>query len=371
MISNLITKYLNGEASEEEIAQIYEWIDISESNKNEFIDLKKTWAMLPVSDEHLEAEWEKLKIKKSENKPFKIVSILKYAAILILLVTISKLTWNRYSLESVEPKDIVLEIEDQNISIKLNRKNQNLLQDSQKVIATHNENELIYETQTTSQPISYHTLNIPYGKTFKVVLSDSTVVHLNSGTTFKYPKQFGTNSNRDVYLQGEAYFEVHKDKKHPFMVSCNGINIQVLGTKFNVNAYANNEEISCVLVEGSVKLSEQGNIENNMLLIPNQKGTWHPNSKTFISKLVTTNLHTSWLRNELNFEAAHFSEISKKLERSFDVTIENNNSFLENQEFTGTINTKTSSIEDILDLLSIDTPFEYTKKENIIKINYK
>ncbi len=369
MISNLIIKYLNGEASEAEISQIYDWIDRSESNKNEFIAMKKTWAMMPFLDENTQQEWEKLQLKIPKNKTFNPSHIFKYAAIIMLFVAIGSLIYNRLAPAPSVPKDIVLEIQDQNRSIKLNAKNQDLFYNSDKVIAKHTENELVYNTKTTSQPLSYHTLNIPFGKTFKVILSDSSVVYLNSGSVFKYPKQFGSHSNRNVFLQGEAYFEIKKDEKHPFTVSSESINIQVLGTKFNVNAYANNPEIACVLVEGSVKLSEVENSKNALLLTPNQKGTWLPASKTFASKSVKTTTYISWIKNELIFEAARFSEISKKLERSFDVKIDNDYPYLETQEFTGTINTKTSNIENILDLLSIDTPFEYTKVGSVIKIS--
>ena len=369
MISKLIIKYLNGEASEDEIAQIYAWIDLSESNKKKFISYKKTWAMIPDLDENLNSDWEKIQLNIPKNRSLKVARSFKYAAALIVFLAIGKLTYNLFSNNTMEPKDIVLEMQDQNKSIKLNTRNQSLPYKKDKVIVTQTEHELVYETKTTLQPISYHTLTIPFGKTFKVILSDSSVVYLNSGSVFKYPKQFGTHDNRNVFLQGEAYFEIKKDEEHPFTVNSEGINIQVLGTKFNVSAYANNQEISCVLVEGSVKLSEQKNTKNTLLLAPNQKGTWMPTSKSFASKSVKTALYTSWVKNELIFEAVPFSEISKKLERSFDVTIENNYPYLETQKFTGTINTKTSSIENILDLLSIDTPFEYTKNGTIIKIS--
>jgi ferric-dicitrate binding protein FerR (iron transport regulator) len=132
-----------------------------------------------------------------------------------------------------------------------------------------------------------------------------------------------------------------------------------------VNAYPDNTNYSCVLVEGSVKIS---NTNNNSLLIPNQKANWNSTDKKFKLENVNTDLYTSWVDGELILESAHFSEISKKLERAFNVKIINNNKVLESQEFSGTINFKTLSLENILDLLKFDTYFEYTIEDNQIII---
>lgn len=370
MILNLISKYLNGEASNEEIAEIYRWIESSQANKNEFIALKKIWVMTAVTQVDLKTEWKLIQQKKSIKKPFKIITLFKYAAVLVTLTVISALSWNAFFKGPTRVNEIVLEIEDQNRAIKL-QNIKTVFSTSENIITKHNNDELVYQNKSTSKPLSYHNLKIPNGKTFKVTLSDSTVVYINSGTTLKYPKQFGNSSSRQVFLEGEAYFEVKKDSKRAFLVSTNGISVEVLGTKFNLNTYEKNNEISCVLVEGSVKIYEDENTNNKSLLLPNQKATWYPNSKTLISKEVNSASYTAWMRNELIFNAVHFSAISKKLERIFNVEIKNNNTFLENQTFTGTINTKTSGLENILDLLSIDTPFEYKKEGSIITISNK
>lgn len=367
MISDLIITYLNGNASEEEVELIFEWIEASEENKKEFIALKKAWMLSPVVDSDQKLAWKNIKNKIAKTKPKKYTSWLKYAAILILCVALGKITGTIINKDNVKPNTIVLEIEDTSITIDSNKKE--VTTPEGQVIAKQNNDEIVYQLTKTNKPLEYHTLKIPLGKTFKVTLSDGTKVHLNSGTTFKYPKQFNQNSNRLVYLEGEAFFEVETDKSRPFIVNINNIGIEVLGTKFNLNSYPERKTTECVLVEGSVKAFSLNQPSNNVLLTPNNKASWNIASKTFQINKVDTALYTSWIYGEIILDSAHFSSFSKKLERAFNVEITNNNSLLEEQEFSGTINFKTSTLEDILDLLKFDTFFEYSIENNQLIIS--
>lgn len=367
MISNLIITYLNGNATEEEVKLIFEWIDASQANKEEFIALKKAWILSANTNSDQKLAWKNLKNKINKTKPKKYKAWFKYAALLILCLAIGKITSTLLNKEEQQPNAIVLETKDTSIKIELNKAHVTTAQGQ--VIAKQNNNEIIYKPEQTTKPLEYHTLKIPLGKTFKVTLSDGTKVHLNSGTTFKYPKQFSQNSNRLVYLEGEAFFEVESDKSRPFIVNINNIGIEVLGTKFNLNSYPERKATECVLVEGSVKAFSLNQTSNNVLLTPNHKASWHDASNTFKLNKVDTNLYTSWIYGEIILESAHFSSFSKKLERAFNVKIINNNTLLEEQEFSGTINFKTSSLEDILDLLKFDTFFEYRTKDNQIIIS--
>ncbi|GAA4232668.1 FecR family protein [Postechiella marina] len=367
MISDLIVKYLNGNASEEEVELIFEWIDASEANKKEFITLKKAWMLSAVNNNNQKLAWKNLKNKINKTKPKKYKAWFKYAALLILFIAIGKITFTLLNKEKQQPNAVVLETKDASVKIELNKAHVTTPQGQ--IIAKQNNNEIIYKLEQTTKALEYHTLKIPLGKTFKVTLSDGTKVHLNSGTTFKYPKQFSQNSNRLVFLEGEAFFEVETDKNRPFIVNINNIGIEVLGTKFNLNSYPERQATECVLVEGSVKAFSLNQTSNNILLTPKHKASWHAASNTFKLNKVDTALYTSWIYGEIILESAHFSSFSKKLERAFNVKIVNNNKLLEAQEFSGTINFKTSTLEDILDLLKFDTFFEYHIKDNQIIIS--
>ena len=245
----------------------------------------------------------------------------------------------------------------------------NILDYQGNIIAEQHANEIVYRPNTVNNNLVYHTLKIPYGKTFKVTLSDGSVVHLNAGTTFKYPEQFKADGNRNVFLSGEAFFKVAKDEQHPFIVSSNQVAIEVLGTKFNLSSYDDDFSTHCVLVEGSVRLSENANTSNNIILTPNHISTWDNNTRLFNTEAVDVKLYTAWVYGELVFKNELFGSIAKKLERSYGVKIINNNIVLATQRFTGTIKIKESEIENILELFKIDTPFEYSKEDHIIEIS--
>ena len=125
---------------------------------------------------------------------------------------------------------------------------------------------------SSAETLVYNTLKIPYGKQFEVELSDGTIVHLNSGTTLRYPVAFLKNQNRKVFLTGEAFFEVAKDKAHPFTVSTQELNVEVLGTKFNASSYTEDVTTDIVLVEGKVALYKDKKENNNSVkLTPGSK----------------------------------------------------------------------------------------------------
>lgn len=367
MISDLIIKYLNGQATEEEVTLIYEWIDKSSSNKEHFITLKKAWAMSQVSDSERQQTWLNLE-KKLDKNSIGLGNFFKYAAIAILFIGVASIV--RFGSRTKQDKaieSIVLEIEDTRTTIDLLENSDSKNERLQELITEQNESEIIYKTGLTTEPISYHNLKIPFGKIFKVTLSDGTVAHLNAGSSLKYPKIFGINQDREVFLEGEAFFEVVKDKDRPFIVSSGDKSIEVLGTKFNVNTKDYLDGYNCVLVEGSVKLSSA---ENNVILIPNQKAAIK--NDVFKVSEVKTNTYTSWINGELIFENSTFKHIAKKLSTYYNIEIINNNSTLKNQNFSGTIRLKNSDLESILELLRLDTPFLYEKENNsIIITNYQ
>ncbi|MBG7630123.1 MAG: FecR domain-containing protein [Bacteroidetes bacterium] len=368
MNSNLIFKYLNHNASEEEVTTVFEWIESSEENKNQFIALKKVWALTASEEDSKPVVWEKIEKEISKSKKRKRFKLWKYAAVFVIFIGLGKTVSVISNAESTTSNKVVLELENGDINYITETQDKNLLNNKGKVIAEQHANEIIYQPKAANNDIAYHTLKIPYGKTFKVTLSDGSIVHLNSGTTLKYPEQFDLESNRKVYLTGEAFFEVAKDKKRPFIVHSNNLDVEVLGTVFNISAYPDQTATDVVLIEGSVRLSENTNPLNNTLLAPNYKASWNDTSKAFDIENVDVNIYKAWTHGELVFKDASFASISKKLERSYNVQIINNNHFLATQKFTGTINIKESSVENILDSFELDTPFEYSKRDNVIEI---
>ncbi len=370
MNADLITKYLNGKASEDEILEVFEWIEASQEHKNEFIQLKKAWAMTSVPGNQKGSSWQGIQKHLPSYRRKRRASTLKYAAVFILFITIGGILWPTGTEKNSATETVVLEIENTDRIIPITGSNENVQNHQGEIIANKSIDEIVYHNKPTSKEPVFHTLKVPYGKTFKVVLSDGSTVHLNAGSSLRYPEQFNDQPSRYVQLKGEGFFEIKNNENQPFIVNTQDVDIEVLGTRFNVNAYSENKVIECVLVEGSVGLSEEGNQDNTLILVPSQKASWNVISKSFTkTNLNKTSIYTSWINGELTFENTSFRAISKKLERAFNVKIENNNVLLQEQSFSGILDIKDSNIEDILDLLRMDTPFEYIRENETIIIS--
>jgi transmembrane sensor len=363
MTTEIIYKYLANEASEQEVEKLFDWIEASEENKKYFITLKKTWALTALSEDLSTDSNPIFSIKPKK----KAIQYLRYAAVFLVLFGLGKIAFD-FSQKTKSSKEIVLELADGRSEYITKENQTKLVNDKGDLIAKKFPNQIIYFGKVQDQKVVYNTLKVPYGKRFKLTLSDGTVVSLNSGTTFRYPEQFGINGKRNVYLTGEAFFEVSKDKQHPFIVNANKVDIEVLGTKFNISAYPENPTVNSTLVEGSIQMYEIENKLNLVLLKPNQMATWQNNAKKITTKEVDPSFFAAWTKGELAFKDTPFSTIAKIIQRTYDVEIINENSDLAKQSFTGSIKISESSVENILELLKRDTPFKYSIKENTITI---
>jgi ferric-dicitrate binding protein FerR (iron transport regulator) len=375
MIQELLYKYFQNEASEDEVLQVLDWIEKSEENKLAFIELKKIWLFTPTNavEKNL-FEWNQLKkqLPKQKNK----ISLKKlgYAASFVIAFAIFGYLFKTSNKPEIKNNNDVenLIVLEKSTGTKeyISEKTNKIIKDiAGNVIAKQDNKELIYYKNDAIKTAVYNTIKVPFSKTFKITLSDGTIVHLNAGTTFTYPEQFVASENlRKVMLKGEAYFEVSKDKTKPFIVEANEVSIEVLGTTFNVSNYQEDDFINCVLTEGSVRLSEKINPENSILLEPNTKATWQKEKKFFTKKPVKTSNYNAWTQGELIFDKEAFNGIAKKIERYYNIKIINNYPFLASQEFTGTIKIKETGIENILELFKLDTPFNFILENGIVVI---
>ncbi|MEZ0183688.1 FecR family protein [Flavobacterium oncorhynchi] len=363
MTSELINKYLSNEASEQEVQALFEWIEASAENKKQFIATKKAWVLSGLSNVAATDAVSVIQMKQKN----RLRQYLNYAAVFLVLLGLGT-TFLLLTNTSKTSKEIVLELGDGRLEYFSEKNQTTLLNDKGDLVARKFPNEIIYFGKTSDEKVVYNTLTIPYGKRFKLKLSDGTIVNLNAGSTLRYPQQFGINGNRNVYLTGEAFFDVAKDKEHPFIVNANQVDIKVLGTKFNISAYPENPTVNSTLIEGSIEMFETANPANVVLLEPNQMATWQHNAKKITLKNVDPAFYSAWTKGELAFKDTPFSTIAKIIQRTYDVEIINENSDLARQNFTGTIKISESSVENILDLLKRDTPFNYSIEQKTITI---
>ena len=216
----------------------------------------------------------------------------------------------------------------------------------------------------------YNELIVPYGKTFDLLLSDGTYIKLNAGSSVRYPIQFLSGTKREVFLKGEAYFDVATHKYSPFVVSTEEVDIRVLGTRFNVSSYPEDDEINTVLEEGFVNIYTKvypNGLKSVVKLKPNQKADWNKKNKNMSVKKVNPMDYLAWMDGKLVLRNASFEVMKKRIERKYDLTIINNNKILESGIFNATFNTET--IEDIMEIFSINFNISYKITHKRIIIN--
>lgn len=205
--------------------------------------------------------------------------------------------------------------------------------------------QLTYEGVSTKE-ILYNSISTPRGGQYAVTLADGTKIWLNAASSLKYPTSF-SGTTRQVELMGEAYFEVAGDKSKPFTVRLNGMEVQVLGTSFNIKAYQDDASIRTTLVDGAVRLSAHAG--EQALLKPGQQGLWSQQQPHFLVRQVNTNNEIAWRNGYFAFDNANIRDIMKDISRWYNVDIEFQNSSIE-KNFGGTVS-RYQNAQDVLEIL--------------------
>lgn len=204
--------------------------------------------------------------------------------------------------------------------------------------------QLIYTIADQGKKVSsgYNSIETPRGGQYQLNLPDGTKIWINSASSLKYPASFATLKERRVELSGEAYFEVAKDKAHPFIVKSGRQEIQVLGTHFDVNAYPDEQLIKTTLLEGSVKLNEQ------VVLKPGEQSSLK--GEKFTVKEVNVNDAVDWKNGEFVFTNESLTSILKKVSRWYDVEIKYVHTPVNMPTFTGSVS-RSENISGVLKML--------------------
>ncbi|MBC8005912.1 MAG: FecR domain-containing protein [Verrucomicrobia bacterium] len=202
------------------------------------------------------------------------------------------------------------------------------------------------------------------GTRIKIDLPDGTQVWLNDGTHFRYPEQF-SGSQREVYVDGEAYFEVKSDAKHPFVVNNPMMKTVVTGTHFNVNGYVADRFFEATLLEGKVSLERN---KQTIELRPGVQVQFDVEHETIIQKQVYPQDATAWINGQLIFKDEKLGTAIKKLARWYNVEIILSDQELNSYLLTGTF--QDEKLDQTLTLISLALPveFEYKKKSKIAEI---
>lgn len=207
-------------------------------------------------------------------------------------------------------------------------------------------------------------VSVAYGEQKRLILPDSSEVWLNAGSTILYPETFAKDK-RLVMLDGEAYFSIKKDTASPFIVEASQLSVKVLGTRFNVKAYPNDEKITTTLTSGKVEVSVQSQPPH--ILKPNEQLTYDKKSSDIHISMIDTNDTNCWMVGKLVFTNASVGEIFRTLERHYNTTIDNTATIPTSKRYTVKF-LKDESLDEILNILKDIIGFDYQQYEKKIVI---
>ncbi len=346
------------EASQEELRLLEEWIVLDSENRHYFEQIRDTWNAIEIkkelSKETIQTDLHNVLkrldegIDSYENGPInkkwiKNSWILKVAAVFILGFSLSWFVFN-----------------------------------GQKSI-------------TLQDPV-YSVIETPKGSSTIVNLPDGSKIWLNAESKLTYPQNFSA-TKREVYLEGEAFFNIAKNKNKKFLVNTSGLTIKVYGTSFNVKSYPEDNTVETTLVEGSISIyknSSDGQSEREIKLEPNQQIVLYKNPKVnmpeeiepvkiekqtlnkpgfVLTKQIDTKKFTSWKDGQLIFKSEPLSKLSVTLERRYDVKIHFEDEEIKQVRFTGTIEDET--IEQVMSAIVLASDIDYKMKERDIWISRK
>jgi transmembrane sensor len=300
------------------------------------------------------------KQKSQKSRQF-IWGLLKYAAIALIFFSIGALLF--YKQNEINPAFYSFNSEEQmpDNQARLIRSNGDhiILDDKRAVLQYQKTGELVINNDTLkpsnhnlAREAAFNQLIIPYGKTSELVLSDGTKVFLNAGSRLVYPEHF-KNGSREVFLFGEAYFEVQHDAKHPFIIQVNDLRIKDLGTHFNISAYPSDSRIETVLTEGklSIKQNNSGLFDQSTELIPGQLASYNRQTNQTSITTVDVENYVLWTKGMIKFESADLNRIVKKLERFYNIRFRFDDPMLGTLKISGKLELK-EDLNEVIERIS-------------------
>lgn len=282
----------------------------------------------------------------------------------------------KVSLDSTSSTKLVLS-DNSEISIEEKKSEINFRGSDDLVINQKDTLDISNSPTTKNNEVVLNQLIVPYGKRSKLTLGDGTKVHINSGSRLIFPSNFLKTDSRNVFLMGEAYFEVNPDTRRPFTVKVlndDEFYITATGTKFNVNAYDKNDKVTTVLTEGEVHLTRKVknklfSKENKTVMKAGELAEWSISERAIQRKItVDTETYISWVRGLLIFKGETLQYVIESLQRYYNIKIEVEENIDMQYRMTGKLDLN-DSIEQTMENLSVAASATYKKdKDNIYVI---
>lgn len=224
---------------------------------------------------------------------------------------------------------------------------------------------LFFLQQNNTREVRTYKLVTLKGEKSYLQLPDGTKVWVNSCTTLQYAEDYGF-SNRNIQLSGEAYFEVARDEKKPFIVKTNGIDVKALGTAFNISAYPEDTQLITTLFSGKVAV-QPTLTRQQIMLSPNQVAIYYKNGNKIEVTPYDKNLFAQWRGGYLSFEMMYLQDITKLLERNYNVVFRYENQKIKKFRFSGSFR-NSEDLTQILEVIKTNTGIQYQAMQDTVII---
>lgn len=379
-IATLIGKYLRQTISEQELSALQAWLDEKEENRQLLESFRKTYDRQRDIDflagMDTDAAWNRFKQRK-KRKPFgKIIRVTGYAAAVVVVLFLGGRLFfpDRFSDERVVPdltnryhndvlpgenKALLLLSDGRRIDLA---QSPDSLNEQDGTIIAGNEGEVQYVPNAVgSESVIYNTLVVPKAGTYRIVLSDGSKVWINALSELRFPVRFAEDE-RKVMVKGEAFFEVVHDADRPFRVEVNGMEVEVLGTQFNVNAYT--DGVTTTLIEGAVKVSAG---QQEFRLSPGEQsyvdGGYIRVQQADVAKAI------AWQQGEFYFKSDKLTDVMDELARWYDLKVDYKGDIPTKVSYTGRIS-RNVNLTEVLEMLRYLSKADFEVRGRQVRVSF-
>ena len=373
LLHQIMLAVLAGEATDSEYEALNSWLGESADNQKEYEQIKRLYQTTRLKHKErvfdVNRGWQNVFSQTiAKRKKSQYFYVLRYAAILLAFIctgtymyTDNKLKFKQADRRNFNQPTLLLadgeQISLNNEAFSINKSNIIIKKDSEDKL-TYN-----YANKSNTATTETNRLIIPRGASYQLVLSDGTKIYLNSDSELTYPSLFNTDT-REVTLRGEAYFEVTKDAKRPFIVKTEDVDVKVLGTCFNVMAYESENTVEATLVSGSVCVTAN---KTERIITPNEQFSFNKEKQTIAVATVNTEEYTSWMSGKYIFKNTTLEEILTKLEHWHHINVNFENESLKEIRFSLAIERETP-LQQIINIINYTTEAELEIDNNSINV---
>ena len=350
-----LIQFIKGRMTHEDAIKVLNWIEESDANKEHFVQIQTLWAATEISTDHPnDPKAINQIIQKTQSKHKALYTLYKYIAAACVITAIATSLYNLYNTKPEAPdyEAAIRNISQTNeITLKISNKKEIRLSDSIPIVS-HNNKRIIINDSDSIEVVEesaeiLNTVHVPFGKRLKLILADGSTVHLNSGSTLVYPSKFN-KKKREVYLDGEAFFEISPKDNHLFIVQTLYRAIEVYGTKFNVSVDRELQLFETTLVSGSVAVKGENTEEK---LMPNQCYSYSDNTQKEEIKEVDVDNYILWTEDKLKFTKEVLYIAIRKLEKIYNIQIKLADDKYLNYHVSGLLNLKDDAEETVRNLM--------------------